>query len=86
MSYIKSAAGRKRLANRRPSQTFNVDRLYYAATVSHFADGRLAENFPSNHNNSGADVGAGEAAIENFQGRVSSPLCAALDIIAWGER
>ena len=88
MSYIKSAAGRKRLANRRPSQTFNVecDRLYYAATVSHFADGRLAENFPSNHNNSGADVGAGEAAIENFQGRVSSPLCAALDIIAGGER
>ena len=88
MSYIKSAMSRKRLANRRPSSTLNVecDRLYYAATVSRFADGRLAENFPSNHNNSGADVGAGEAAIENFQGPVSSPLCAALDIIAGGER
>jgi hypothetical protein len=74
MSYNKLDAGRKRLANKRPSQTFECDCLSYAGTVSHLADGRLAENFPSNHNNSGADVGGGEAAIENFQGRVSAPF------------
>jgi hypothetical protein len=52
MFYIKSAAGRKHLANRRPSQTLNVecDRLY----VSCVADGRLAENVSSNHDDSGS--------------------------------
>ena len=79
---------RKRLANRRLSQTFDIEfgGFRYVADVGHLADGRLAENFSSNHNNKNADLGAGEAAIENFQGGVSSPLCAALDIIAGGER
>ena len=50
MFYIKSAAGRKHLANRRPSQTLNVecDRLY----VSCFADCRLAQNVSSNYDDS----------------------------------
>jgi hypothetical protein len=52
MFYIKSAAGRKHLANRRPSQTlyFECDRLY----VSCFADGGLAESVSSNRDDSGS--------------------------------
>jgi hypothetical protein len=57
---------RERLPNRRASQTFELEvaGLRYTATVSRFADGRLAEIFLSNHKtNSGADVHAREAAI-----------------------
>jgi hypothetical protein len=57
---------RARLPNRRASETFNLvcAGLAYTATVSRFADGRLAEIFLSNHKaGSAADVGARDAAI-----------------------
>lgn len=80
---------RKRVANRRLPETFDIEfgGFRYVASVSPFADRRLAKiSLPNHTNNSGADVGAGEAAIENLQGGVSSPFCAALDIIAGSAR
>ena len=80
---------RKRLANRRLSQTFDIEfrGFCYVASVSPLADGRSAEIFHSNHtNNSGADVGAGEAAIEHLQGRIYGTFCALPDIIVGAAR
>jgi hypothetical protein len=57
---------RQRLPHRRASETFNlrVGGLKYTATVSRFADGRIAELFLSNHkSNSAADTNARDAAI-----------------------
>jgi hypothetical protein len=59
-------AERKRLPNRRASTTFELEvgGLHYVATVSRFADGRLAEVFIGNHKaNSGADVSARDCGI-----------------------
>ncbi len=53
--------GRTRLPNRRRSETFSLqsEGLSYTATVSYFADGRVAEIFLSNHKaGSAADVTA----------------------------
>jgi hypothetical protein len=61
-----STQRREGLANRRRSETFNVEcsRLAYTATASWFDDGRLAELFLNNHkSNSAADVNAKDAAI-----------------------
>jgi hypothetical protein len=57
---------RRRLPNRRASETFDVEvaGLRYTATVSRFADGKIGELFLSNHkNNSSADTNARDAAI-----------------------
>ena len=59
---------RRRLPNRRLCETFTFvcpgDRLTYTATVSHFADGGVAEIFVSNHKSgSHADHAAKDAAI-----------------------
>jgi hypothetical protein len=57
---------RERLANRRASTSFDIEvaGLRYTATVSHFADGRIAELFLSNHkSNSAADTNARDSAI-----------------------
>jgi hypothetical protein len=57
---------RKRLPNRRASETFTLEcaGLAYTATVSRFADGRIGEIFLSNHkSNSHADTAARDAAI-----------------------
>jgi ribonucleoside-diphosphate reductase alpha chain len=61
-----SALQRERLPNRRLATTFNIrtDGLSYTATVAHFADGRLAEIFLTNHKaGSAADTAARDAAI-----------------------
>jgi hypothetical protein len=58
--------GRERLPNRRASTSFEIEvaGLRYTVTFSRFADGRIGELFISNHKtNSGADVGARDAAI-----------------------
>jgi hypothetical protein len=57
---------RQRLPNRRASETFELEAagLSYTATVSCFADGRIAELFLSNHKtNSAADTHARDSAI-----------------------
>jgi hypothetical protein len=57
---------RRRLENRRPSETFNfeVGNLRYTATVSRFSDGRVAEVFLSNTKpSSQSDVNARDAAV-----------------------
>jgi hypothetical protein len=57
---------RRRLDSRRPSETFNfeVGNLRYAATVSRFSDGRVAEVFLSNTKpSSQSDVNARDAAV-----------------------
>jgi hypothetical protein len=57
---------RERLPNRRPSISFDIEvaGLRYTATISRFADGRVAEVFLQNHkSNSTADVHARDAAI-----------------------
>lgn len=57
---------RERLPNRRLAETFNItaDGLSYTATVAHFADGRIAEIFLTNHKaGSAADTAARDAAI-----------------------
>jgi hypothetical protein len=57
---------RKRLPDRRGSQTFNLqcDGLAYTATVSRFCDGQLGEIFLSNGKaGSAVDVAARDAAI-----------------------
>jgi hypothetical protein len=60
------SAARQHLPDRRASHTFEfeVDGLRYTATVSRFADGRIAEIFLSNHRvNSAADTNARDSAI-----------------------
>jgi hypothetical protein len=54
---------RAKLRDRRPSEnfTFEVDGLRFTATVSRFRDGRIAELFLNNHNQS--DTNARDAAI-----------------------
>ena len=57
---------RQRLENRRPSETFALecDGLTYLATISRFADGRLAEIFISNAKvGSHSDAAAKDAAV-----------------------
>jgi hypothetical protein len=57
---------RKRLPNRRASETFNVEvaGLRYKATISRFSDGGIAEVFVSNHKAGNAsDVAALDAGI-----------------------
>jgi hypothetical protein len=57
---------RKRLPNRRASETFELDAagLHYTATVSRFDDGRIGEVILNNHkSNSSADVAARDSAI-----------------------
>jgi hypothetical protein len=96
---------REKLPNRRASEsfTFECNNLHYAATISRYADGRLAEIFLSNckagsHSDAAAkDSGVvcsialqhgvpvdaiRHALLRDAQGKASSPLGAALDIIA----
>jgi hypothetical protein len=57
---------RERLANRRLSQTFEVELhgLRYTATISRFADGRVGEVFVQNHKpGSQSDANARDAAV-----------------------
>jgi hypothetical protein len=57
---------RTRLPNRRAAETFEITAggLNYRATVSRFADGRIAEVFLSNHKvGSQADANAKDAAV-----------------------
>jgi hypothetical protein len=57
---------RERLSNRRASETFEITAggLNYRATVSRFADGRVAEVFLSNHKTgSHADTAAKDSAV-----------------------
>jgi ribonucleoside-diphosphate reductase alpha chain len=59
-------AARKRLPNRRPSETFQfeVGGLHYDATISRFEDGQLGEIFlASNKAGSQADTAARDSAI-----------------------
>jgi hypothetical protein len=67
-------AQRKRLPDRRQSKTFDIetDGLKYRATVSKFADGRIAEIFLANHK-SGSDADTAEAAaLASITGTVPS--------------
>jgi ribonucleoside-diphosphate reductase alpha chain len=96
---------RQRLPDRRASTSFEfvLGTLRYTATVSRFADGRIAEVFLQNHKpGSQSDSNARDAAVaaslalqfgcpletlqrallRDSQGRPSTPLGAALDIIA----
>jgi hypothetical protein len=57
---------RQRLANRRYSESFEleVDRLRYTCSLSRYPDGRISELFLNNHkSNSAADTNARDAAI-----------------------
>jgi ribonucleoside-diphosphate reductase alpha chain len=57
---------RERLANRRPSETFELEvaGLRYTATIGRFPDGRVGEIFLNNHkSNSAADTNARDSAI-----------------------
>jgi hypothetical protein len=57
---------RRRLPNRRASETFAIqcNGLDYTATVSHFDDGRLGEIFLTNHKvGSAVDTAARDSAI-----------------------
>jgi hypothetical protein len=59
-------AQRERLPNRRASETFafRCGGMDYTASISRFADGRLAEIFITNHKvGSGADTAARDSAI-----------------------
>jgi hypothetical protein len=59
-------AQRQRLPDRRAAETFSLEcaGLRYAATISHFDDGRLGEIFISNHKvGSAADTAARDSAI-----------------------
>jgi len=61
-----TASNRNRLANRRPSETFEIEvaGLRYTATFSRFPDGRVGEVFLNNHkSNSAADANARDAAV-----------------------
>ena len=98
-------AARERLPNRRSCETFSFvcNDLDYTATISRFADGRLAEIFLQNRrSNSHSDAAAKDsgvvcsialqhnvpvetirrALLRDARGNPSSPLGAALDIIA----
>jgi hypothetical protein len=99
------SATRERLPNRRSSRqlTFTCNDLRYTATISFFADGRLAEIFLGNaksgsHSDSAAKDSAvvcsialqfgvpvdviRHALLRDARGVASSPLGAALDMIA----
>jgi hypothetical protein len=57
---------RERLPNRRAAETFGLEcaGLRYTATISRFADGRLAEIFLTNHKaGSSSDTNAKDAAV-----------------------
>jgi hypothetical protein len=57
---------RERVANRRASETFELEvgGLKYTCTLSRYRDGRIAELFLSNHkSNSHADTAARDSAI-----------------------
>jgi len=57
---------RARLENRRASETFNVEHagMRFTATISYFADGRVAEVFIANHKRgNAADVAARDCGI-----------------------
>jgi hypothetical protein len=57
---------RHRLPNRRASETFDIESqgLRFTATVSRFADGRVAEIFLQNHKaGSAAGINAQDAAV-----------------------
>ena len=57
---------RRRLPNRRPAETFELEvaGLKYTATVGWFPDGRVGEIFLTNHkSNSAADTAARDAGI-----------------------
>ena len=59
-------AARRRLENRRASETFTLEcaALLYTCTVSRFPDGSIAELFLSNHKaGSSADTAARDSAI-----------------------
>jgi hypothetical protein len=96
---------RRRLLNRRASQTFNFicGNFHYVATVSFFDDGRLAEIFIGNGKaGSGTDTAAKDSAVvasialqhgvpletirrallRDSRGGASSPLGAAIDLLA----
>jgi hypothetical protein len=64
---------RKRLPNRRCNESFAfaLDGLCFTATVSWFADGRIAELFLNNYNSAG---------------KALSPVGAALDLLAGDPR
>jgi hypothetical protein len=57
---------RERLPNRRPSVVFELElhSLHYTASISHFADGRVAEIFLQNHKpGSQSDSNARDSAV-----------------------
>jgi len=59
-------ATRERLPNRRASETFEIEiaSQKYRCSISHYADGRLAEIFLSNNRmNSDSDTAARDSAI-----------------------
>jgi hypothetical protein len=59
-------SARRRLPNRRVSESFNFEcaGMAYTATFSRFADGRIAEIFLSNHKTgSHADTAARDSAV-----------------------
>jgi hypothetical protein len=63
---LRPHAVRRRLPNRRPAETFDIEvaGLRYTATVGRFSDGRIGELFLNNHkSNSQADTNARDSAI-----------------------
>ena len=98
-------SARDRLPDRRPCESFSFEcnNLHYTATISRYADGRLAEIFLGNakagsHSDAAAKDSAVVASIafqhgvpvetirrallRDARGSPSSPLGAALDIVA----
>jgi len=98
-------SARERLPDRRPCESFSFEcnNLHYTATISRYADGRLAEIFLGNakagsHSDAAAKDSAVVASIafqhgvpvetirrallRDARGSPSSPLGAALDIVA----
>ena len=96
---------RERLPDRRPCESFSFEcnNLHYTATISRYADGRIAEIFLGNakagsHSDAAAKDSAVVASIafqhgvpvetirrallRDARGSPSSPLGAALDIVA----
>jgi hypothetical protein len=66
MSNLIDGGGRRKLSNRRPSVTFNFscNDLAYSATISYYADGRLAEIFLGNRKSgSHSDAAAKDSAV-----------------------
>ena len=67
---------RRRLANRRSSETFDIESqgLQFTATVSRFADGRARGNFPENHKaGSMAGIDAADASVVFNRAAIRSP-------------